>query len=156
MIPNQTPNPFDYIGYYGPIILLIATIMLMIARTKILILYITFFIFNVFLNGVLKLLIREPRPSGNILFNDSENTKKGEQYGMPSGHAQSVAFTTMFLYLFTKPADHYLVMGAGFIGAITLYQRYKYKRHSISQLLVGTTIGALVATLCNKIYTHKI
>jgi membrane-associated phospholipid phosphatase len=154
MEPN--PTPFDYVGYYGPIILLIATIMLMIARTKILILYIIFFIINVFLNGVLKLLIREPRPAGNILFNDSENTKASEQYGMPSGHAQSVAYTAMFLYLFTKPSNQYLVMGACFIGAITIYQRYKYKRHSISQLLVGTTVGALVATLCNKIYTYKI
>lgn len=150
------PTPFDYIGYYGPIILLIATIMLMIARTKVLILYITFFIINSYLNRVLKLLIREPRPVGNILFNDSENTKASEQYGMPSGHAQSVAYTAMFLYLFTKPTNHYLVMGACFVGVITLYQRYKYKRHSISQLLVGTTVGALVATICNKIYTYKI
>jgi membrane-associated phospholipid phosphatase len=150
------PNPFDYIGYYGPIILLIATIMLMIARTKVLILYIFFFIINSYLNRVLKLLIREPRPAGNILFNDSENTKASEQYGMPSGHAQSVAYTAMFLYLFTKPSTNYLIMGACFVGAITLYQRYKYKRHSISQLLVGTTVGALVATLSNKIYTYKI
>jgi membrane-associated phospholipid phosphatase len=152
----MTPTPFDYIGYYGPIILLIATIILMMARTKVLILYITFFIINAYLNRVLKLLIREPRPIGNILFNNSENTKESEQYGMPSGHAQSVAFTTMFLYLFTKPPNMYLIMGAFFIGVITLYQRYKYKRHSVSQLLVGTTVGALVAALCNKIYTYKI
>jgi membrane-associated phospholipid phosphatase len=153
-IPNATP--FDHIGYYGPIILLIVTIMLMIARTKVLTLYIIFFIINAYLNKAIKLLIREPRPFGNILFNHSENTEGSEQYGMPSGHAQSVAFTTMFLYLFTKPTDAYLTMGAVFIGAITLYQRYKYKRHSISQLLAGTTVGALVATLCNKIYTYKI
>jgi membrane-associated phospholipid phosphatase len=153
---TQTPTPFDFIGYYGPIILLIATIMLMISRTKVLTLYIVFFIINIFLNKALKLLIREPRPAGDILFSNKENTEGSEQYGMPSGHAQSVAFTAMFLYLFTKPSQTYLIMGACFIGAITLYQRYKYKRHSISQLLVGTTVGALVATLCNKIYTYKI
>ena len=158
MIPKPNPTPFDYIGYYGPIILLIVTIMLMIARTKVLILYIIFFIINTYLNKALKLLIREPRPAGNAIFNDSENTKDSEQYGMPSGHAQSVAFTATFLYLFTKPTDRYrcVVTGAGFIGLIALCQRYKYKRHSISQLLVGTTVGALVATLCNKIYTYKI
>ena len=156
MIPKPNPTPFDYIGYYGPIILLIVTIMLMIARTKVLILYIIFFIINTYLNKALKLLIREPRPAGNTVFNDSENTNDSEQYGMPSGHAQSVAFTATFLYLFTKPTDMYVVMGAGFIGLITLCQRYKYKRHSMSQLFVGTTVGALVATLCNKIYTYKI
>ena len=150
------PTPFDYIGYYGPIILILTTIMLLMARTKILTLYILFLIVNTFLNGALKLLIREPRPVGSILFNNFENTKDSEQYGMPSGHAQSAAFTTMFLYLFTKPSESYLVMGACFIGAITIYQRYKYKRHSISQLLVGTTVGALVAGICNKIYTYKI
>ena len=153
---TQTPTPFDFIGYYGPIILLIVTIMLMISRTKVLTLYIVFFIINIFLNKALKLLIREPRPAGDILFTNKENTEGSEQYGMPSGHAQSVAFTSMFLYLFTKPPNGYLIMGACFIWIITLYQRYKYKRHSISQLLVGSTVGALVATLCNKIYTYKI
>ena len=148
------PTIFDNIGYYGPIILLVITIMLLIAKTKILIIYVLFFIANIYLNGVLKLLIREPRPSGNILFNDSENTEGGERYGMPSGHAQSVSYTATFLYLFTKSPD--IFMGACFIGAITIYQRYKYKRHSTIQLLTGATIGALVATLCNKIYNYTI
>ncbi len=152
MIPN--PSPFDYIGYYGPIILLVIAIMILISRTKTLVLYILFFIVNIFMNRSLKLLFREPRPTGNTLFNDSENTEGSEQYGMPSGHAQSVAYTATFLYLFTKSPD--IFMGACFIGAITVYQRYKYKRHSISQLLAGATVGALVAGLCNKIYSYKV
>lgn len=152
MIP--TPNPLDYIGYYGPIILLLVAIMILISRTKTLVLYILFFAINVYLNGILKSLFREPRPAGNMLFNDMENTDGGEQYGMPSGHAQSVAYTATFLYLFTKSPD--IFMGACFIGAITLYQRYKYKRHSIGQLLAGATAGVLVAGLCNKIYSYKV
>lgn len=152
MIP--TPSSFDYVGYYGPIILLVAAIMILIARTKTLVLYILFFIVNIFLNQTLKLLFREPRPTGNTLFNDMENTEGSERYGMPSGHAQSVAYTATFLYLFTKSPD--IFMGACFIGAITVYQRYKYKRHSILQLLAGSAIGALVAGLCNKIYSYKV
>ena len=152
MIP--TPNTFDYIGYYGPIILLLFAIMILISRTKTLILYILFFVVNVCLNGILKSIFREHRPSGNTLFNDMENTDGEEQYGMQSGHAQSVAYTATFLYLFTKSPD--MFMGACFIGAITIYQRYKYKRHSISQLFVGTIIGVLVAGLCNKIYSYKL
>jgi membrane-associated phospholipid phosphatase len=152
MIP--TPSPFDYIGYYGPIVLLVIAIMLLINKTKIITLYILFFIINILLNGVIKITIREPRPNGNKLFNEFENTEGTEQYGMPSGHAQSVAYTATFLYLFTKSPD--IFMGACFIGAITIYQRYKYKRHSILQLLAGATIGALVAGLCNKIYSYKI
>lgn len=149
-----TPTPFDYIGYYGPVILLVISIIIFIERTKTLITYILFFIVNILLNGVLKQLIREPRPNGNTLFNDSENTEGVEQFGMPSGHAQSVAYTATFLYLFTKSPD--IFIGACFIGAITIYQRYKYKRHSIGQLLVGVTIGALIAGICNKIYSSKI
>lgn len=152
MIPK--PSPFDYVGYYGPIILLVTAIMILISRTKTLVLYILFFIVNIFMNRSLKLLFREPRPTGNTLFNDFENTEGSEQYGMPSGHAQSVAYTATFLYLFTKSPD--IFMGACFIGAITVYQRYKYKRHSISQLLAGATVGALVAGLCNKIYSYKV
>lgn len=147
-------NIFDKIGYYGPVILLITTICLIFSRTRLLLFYISFFIINSYFNKVLKLIIREPRPEGQILFNDNELTTGSEKYGMPSGHAQSVAFSAMFSYLITKSPK--ILMGMSFIGATTLYQRYKYKRHTIGQLFAGTIIGGLMAVFCNKIYTSNL
>ena len=147
-------NIFDNFGYYGPLLLLITTICLVWSRTRLLLLYISFFIINSFLNKILKLLIREPRPQGQIIFNDHELSTGSEEYGMPSGHAQSVAFSSMFSYLITKSPK--ILMGTSFISAMTIYQRYKYKRHTIGQLFVGTILGGLVGVLCNKIYTSNV
>ena len=105
-------------------------------------------------NGALKLIFREPRPDGNIVFDSHEITTGSERYGMPSGHAQSVAFSSMFSYLITKSPK--ILMGTSFISVITIYQRYKYKRHTIGQLFVGTIIGGLMAVLCHKIYTSNV
>ena len=147
-------NVFDQIGYYGPILLLITTICLIWSRTSLLLLYILFFMINYCTNGALKLIIREPRPDGNVVFDSHEITTGSERYGMPSGHAQSVAFSSMFSYLITKSPK--ILMGTSFISAITIYQRYKYKRHTIGQLFVGTIIGGLMAVLCHKIYTSNV
>jgi membrane-associated phospholipid phosphatase len=147
-------NVFDQIGYYGPILLLITTICLIWSRTSLLLFYMLFFMINYCINGSLKLIIREPRPDGNIVFNSHEITTGSERYGMPSGHAQSVAFSSMFSYLITKSTK--ILMGTSFISAITIYQRYKYKRHTIGQLFVGTLIGGLMAVLCHKIYTSNV
>jgi membrane-associated phospholipid phosphatase len=147
-------NIFDQIGYYGPLLLLITTIFLIWSRTRLLLLYISFFIVNSYLNKAFKLLIREPRPDGQILFNNYELSTGSERYGMPSGHAQSVAFSAMFSYLITKSPK--ILMGSSFIAAITIYQRYKFKRHTLGQLFVGTILGGLIAVLCNKIYTSNV
>jgi membrane-associated phospholipid phosphatase len=150
----MTPNIFDFVGYYGPIILMVITIIIMNMRTKILLLYMAFFIINSVTNGVVKLLIREPRPTGQVFMDSLEKDMDSDTYGMPSGHAQSVAYTTTFLYLFTRSTS--ILMGASFIGVTTLYQRYKFRRHTISQLLTGTAVGALVAWVSNKIYIHNV
>ena len=143
-------NPFDFIGYYGPIIIIVTTIMVLWSLTKILFLYALCLIINTYINGLLKILIREPRPSGNRVFDEYEKTSGQEIYGMPSGHAQSAAFSTTFLYLFTKSSQ--LLMGTLFVSTLTLYQRYKFNRHTPWQLAIGTIIGALIAVIANKIY----
>jgi len=70
---------------------------------------------------------------------------------MPSGHAQSVSFTTLYVYLVTKSKN--LLMGGGFISVLSLIQRYRFKRHSIEQLLVGTIIGCFVAYISYNLST---
>ena len=150
----MTPNVFDFVGYYGPIILMVVTIIIMNMRTKILLLYMAFFIINSVANGLLKLVIREPRPTGQVFMDPLEKEMDSDTYGMPSGHAQSVAYTTTFLYLFTQSTS--ILMGASFVGVTTLYQRYKFRRHTISQLLTGTAVGALIAWISTKIYIYSV
>ena len=63
-------------------------------------------------------------------------------FGMPSGHAQAVVSEFIFIALyFQKPL---LTLGAFAQAALTIYQRYATRRHSINQLIAGSALGVLI------------
>ena len=97
------------IGYYGPMILL-TVLILIIIKTELTnlttvtnhILYII--LMNAFaseLNGVLKKVIKQPRPKNPIKIN-RHDVRHSKSYGMPSGHAQLVVTNLVYLSLFAK------------------------------------------------------
>ena len=63
---------------------------------------------------------------------------------MPSGHGQSVGFSTAFLFL--GQSSSYLLIIALFISCLTFIQRYKYRRHTIVELCIGFIIGICFAS----------
>ena len=136
----------DDVGFFGPFLLIFYAIIMLSCRVPYMIIYAAFICISSFLNKVLKRLFRQPRPSNTgILYSDFESVTGTEQYGMPSGHSQSVAFSTAFIYIVTKSV--YSLIGCSFISCLTFYQRYKYKRHSISQIIMGSLTGIGVASL---------
>jgi hypothetical protein len=57
--------------------------------------------------------------------------------GMPSGHAQTVAFVATYLYLKNKSTfGMYLVI-------IIMYCRVYLLKHTISQVIIGTMVGIM-------------
>lgn len=134
----------DLVGFYGPLLIgLINTIWLWYRKIY-LISYLLCLVANTVINNILKNIIQEPRPSGQIYLN--EQLDKGPiSYGMPSGHAQSVGFSITFLYLAVhSPAILYVSI---FIGSLTLYQRYTYMRHTLSQLFAGLILGTIIGLI---------
>jgi len=97
-------------------------------------------------NKSIKLWVRQPRPTGgkSIL---GEVYGGADEYGMPSAHAQSVLYSTIYLYL-AKGDVAMLLSGLG-IATLTIYQRWSYRRHTIAQLLVGALCGCTVAYIAN-------
>jgi membrane-associated phospholipid phosphatase len=94
----------------------------------------------------LKSLIQEPRPTEDKrLFNlELLNGKRigYDRYGMPSGHAEGVFYSTAFIFLTLKNkwiGFIYLV-----ISLITCYQRVAYKNHTFQQVLIGGIVGAFM------------
>jgi len=130
----------DYIGYMGPIITSIITIITLLDKQKYLLSFIFGSIINNYLNEYLKICIKQPRPTNQLSYIDDKQIKGAQIYGMPSGHAQIVSFTTTFLYL-TK-GNRTLLLVCLFISALTLYQRWSFRRHSIEQLITGTIVGS--------------
>jgi membrane-associated phospholipid phosphatase len=104
-------------------------------------LYIVVFLFSGWANHlVLKDYIKDPRPADSKPFLASEHFKKHTN-GMPSGHAQQTAFSLLFSYLIT---GRYLYESLA-LFLLTVAQRYVYKNHTISQLLVGGLLGGTIA-----------
>jgi membrane-associated phospholipid phosphatase len=112
--------------------------------------YYTFGIFlNTIINIGLKCIIQQPRPSIDankfnlVLRNFKQSIFKNgipDIFGMPSGHTQSVMFSTIFIFLSLKKMNiliFYLI-----ISLITMWQRVNYNFHTINQVIVGFIVGS--------------
>lgn len=143
------------LGEYGPILLTILSWYLLWDNKK-LIFYYTIGIFtNSVLNIILKGIIREPRPMfDNTLVKLLDTHGKTYFYkngipfyifGMPSGHAQSCQFSTVFIFMSLKRTNLLFIYIP--LSLLTFYQRVKFDYHSINQVIIGAFIGAIVGYL---------
>lgn len=96
------------------------------------------FLFSVWLNNLLKLIIQEPRPPVDT------HEVEATGYGMPSGHAQN----TMSLWgLFSLESKHnkFLLLAGPLIALLVGISRVILNVHTWEQVLVGWTIGIIIA-----------
>lgn len=149
----------NYTGEFGPMILFVPTLFLLSNKNNALVYYISGSFLNSVLNVFLKLLLQQPRPSDDPdKFELMMERRKHlllipyDIFGMPSGHAQTVAFITGFVFL-TIRND----MFRGFcvlISLLTMWQRVHYNHHTMLQVAVGAIVGLLFAYL--MFYLNKI
>jgi len=123
-------DPYQ-IGEYGPHLLIAMNVHGLWDRRPYLLAFLGGFVINTLLNQVLKEWIKQDRP---VPIKNS--------YGMPSLHAQSVSFATVYLYC-VKQSNLYLLL-EGALSLITLYQRWKTRKHTPEQLAVGSVIGSIM------------
>jgi membrane-associated phospholipid phosphatase len=60
-------------------------------------------------------------------------------FGMPSGHSQSAAFSTLFIFLGLK--NYSILYFYLIITIITMIQRVVYDYHTLFQVFVGILVG---------------
>ena len=143
----------DLIGYYGPIILATLSLFLLYPTKTYLLFYVVGFIFNIVVNNILKQIIKQPRPKGDLdIFDPSKKHSYSHNpvqvYGMPSGHSQMVLFSTTYIYLVLKNIP--LTLLYVLLTLNTIVQRIRYKNHTVMQVIVGSLVGALVACIAYK------
>jgi membrane-associated phospholipid phosphatase len=139
------------VGQNGPEILLYLTIYLLWNKKIMAFYYFVGYFLNSMLNLTLKGIFQQPRPSediqkfnvalkngGKFLFNNGIPFKI---FGMPSGHAESCLYSTMFLFLVLHRIDILFIYL--FFSVITIYQRIEYKFHTLFQTIVGSIVGVL-------------
>lgn len=152
-------NILFVVGEYSHLILILSSLAILYNKPTLYYYYIVGIIINSILNINLKLLIREPRPlplkKANYHHNFiASNLTHFHTYGMPSGHAQIVFFSTMYIWLACKNIKITLFYLC--VSLITLYQRVKYNMHTIFQVMVGSLIGSLMGALTFVLFKKKI
>lgn len=143
---------FHEFGKYSPVLLFFLSIYLLWDYSNLLIYYIVGIFMNTILNIILKGIFQQPRPledmtkfnmaisrGGPYLFN---NGIPFDIFGMPSGHAQSVLFSTIYIYFSLRQQNIlylYLV-----ISVITILQRVIFKYHTVIQVMIGAIVGIMI------------
>lgn len=133
----------DYIGLYAPIILFFLSLFLLRNMPTYLRFFVSGFILNNILNIILKLAIKEPRPTQDqkaIEIGVVNGARIGfDKFGMPSGHAQNCSYCLAFITMTLN--NPFLTSIYSVISLISVFQRYVYNNHTILQLLVGILVG---------------
>ena len=157
-------NLLNEIGGYGPLILIVLSVYLLWNKRNLLFYYIIGGFFNAILNLVLKGIFQQPRPSEdydkfNLVLKNGQRFifKNGipfDVFGMPSGHAQSVLYSTAFIYLALQKTNIlYIYL---FFSLLTIMQRVVYNHHTVFQVIVGAFVGILIGYLVFSLAEKKI
>jgi len=162
---NENIKPIIYnFGKSGPLILFIYSVYLLWNKSNLLYYYISGFFLNAIFSLILKGIIKEPRPSEdpklfNIALKHSIRFKfvNGYPYdifGMPSGHAQSALFSTIFIYLALK--NNKISILYLLVALLTMYQRVLFNRHTVLQVFAGAVVGIIFGSFIYYMAQQKI
>jgi membrane-associated phospholipid phosphatase len=152
-------NIFDNLGHaigsYGPLLLFFQSTYFLQKKPNYMMYYISGFFIDGLINVLLKGIIKQPRPYVDIEVHNLALThlrrfmfKDGiifDIYGMPSGHSQSVMFSTTFMWLVLK--NKFVSLIYLLISLITFYQRIESNMHSLPQVFVGALTGIFTGYL---------
>jgi membrane-associated phospholipid phosphatase len=155
---------YNEFGQNGTTILTLLSIFLLRDKNTFLFYYLFGLFIEIIFNIVLKGIIKQPRPCFNskelqlALKNNKRFVYKDgipyDLFGMPSGHSEWCLYTTSYVYLVLKKTNWlyvYLI-----ISAITMSQRVVFKHHTISQVIVGASIGTFLGYIIYKISLNNI
>jgi len=155
---NILKNLYNDFGQNGTIILSLLSIFLLKDKNISLFYYLFGLTIDFILNIILKGIIKQPRPGFNskeielaLKNNNRFFYKDGIPYnlfGMPSGHSEWCLYSTSYVYLVLRKTNWlyvYLI-----ISAITMSQRVVFKHHTISQVIVGASVGTLLGYIIYK------
>ena len=152
------------LGENGPIILFLMTILLLRNKMNLLFYYLLFYLLSLILNTTLKGFIQQPRPSidnktFNLMMKNKERyiKKYGTPYdifGMPSGHSQSVLFSTFFIYLSLHNIK--ITFLFALISFNTLIQRVNANHHTFLQVIAGSFVGILLGYIAYEMSKKNI
>jgi membrane-associated phospholipid phosphatase len=73
---------------------------------------------------------------------------------MPSGHAESIFYSSIFIYLSLKNIK--ILIGYILFSLLVLYHRIYFNNHTFIQILLGSIVGITFACLMYYMATQNI
>ena len=150
---NSFIDYFLDIFAFGPFFIIILSWILLWDKNTLFFYYTVGLFLDTILNLFLKGLFKQPRPyedpqKFNLAITHGKRFlfKNGIPYdlfGMPSGHSQSVLYSTIFMYFALKKKSDLLYIYY-IVAALTMIQRVYSSNHYLYQVIAGASIGALV------------
>ncbi len=144
-------SSLDFVGEIGPILLFVSVLLLLKNKNNLFTYYLCGSVLNALLNLILKAIIQQPRPlhDPSVIKARLELNKSNRLlyvvpihiFGMPSGHTQSVFYSTCFIYLALR--DIKITLLFLLISVLTVFQRVNNYFHSVIQVVVGAMVGVL-------------
>lgn len=139
----------DYIGFFGPYILIFLILLYSFLYSFSfinVIYYILGLLFIYLSNNLLKYYIKEPRPRNQKkIFNFEKkyyNSHYTQKYGMPSGHSQLIWFNVIYIGCILKNLYFFILSLA--LALNTMRQRYVYRNHTMNQIIIGSILGICI------------
>ena len=112
--------------------------------------YIFFFLLNIGINYILKIIFKHPRPNENIdLFHFIKEKIEYERFGTPSQESQSGFFSTFFILFSTKNIFYFFIY-----LFLSFYAIYKEIHNNISyyyQVIIAGIIGIFISIIAYQL-----
>lgn len=160
LIPLYMNNFTSVLGHFAPYILFIISLLLCLPQKALLLYVFIGFYMNRAINSSFKKFLKDERPSKNYTSYEWNGEKKvdiisdtwnGQEYGMPSGHAQQTWFLTTFIYLALK--NTWITLLFLLITLNSCIQRVVDNNHSVKQVIVGSLFGIVIAYFYFHLFT---
>ena len=123
-------------------------------KHKLFVFYLLFFLLNIFINFLVKIFLKFPRPKENLdLFPFLKITiDEYNRFGMPSRSCQSDIFSTIFLFFTMKKMDYTILFI--FISVYNIIQNYIQQKYTILQILIGCLLGTIMGVIAYMFTIH--
>ena len=108
--------------------------------------YIVFFLLNIGINYIFKIILKHPRPNENIdLFHFIKEKIEYDRFGTPSENCQSCLFSTFFILFSTKNIFYFFIYL--FLSFYVIYQEIKNNTSFYYQLIIAGIIGIIISII---------
>jgi membrane-associated phospholipid phosphatase len=155
---NQIEDTLDFIGDKAPLVLFLFTLYFLRTKSVYMYVYVIGYCLNEIINLLLKQWFQDPRPNENKgLFQMEKLYKKTvheKRFGFPSGHTQSVLFSTIYIHCVLKQT--WITLLYVFVSLFTIYQRIQQEHHFGYQVAAGGILGAILGFLLYFYASHII